>query len=430
MKTVARLLRYTLRHRARLVFATMLSLAGVAVELARPWPMKVVVDHVLGGRPLPAAASAVARWLPGADTPRGLLAWSLATALALAVGGAAVMMASISVGVAVCQGLVFDLLRDLFGKLQRLSVAYHGRQKVGDLLQRVSGDVLVVFLAVTQVALPALTSSLTIVGMAVIMVRLDAGLALVALAIFPMMAGALVVFAKPLRGSSTRQQACQGALLALVEQSLSAVRMIQGFARESFIQRKVEAGALELAEAGGAAARVAAASGQVIAGASGAVAVAVLGIGATRVIDGRLTIGDLLVFVGYVAALSAPVLALGTSIAYGVAVAARSRRVFEILDCPEEVAERPDAPELGRARGEVVFEAVSFGYDGGAGAPVLRDVSFRAEPGTVTAVVGTTGAGKSSLVGLISRFYDPWRGRVLIDGHDARDVSLRSLREN
>jgi ATP-binding cassette subfamily B protein/subfamily B ATP-binding cassette protein MsbA len=222
--------------------------------------------------------------------------------------------------------------------------------------------------------------------------------------------------------------------MALVEQSLSAVRVIQGFAREPYIQHKVEGRALELAQAGGRAMRVAAASSQASSVASGVVAAAVLGVGGMRVIDGRLTVGELLVFLGYVTALSVPVTALASSIAYGVAVVARSRRVFEILDCPEEVPQRPDARNLGHARGEVVFEGVSFGYPatepGGPSHPVLRDVSFRAETGTVTAIVGATGAGKSSLVSLISRFYDPCEGRVLIDGFDVRDLSLRSLREN
>jgi ATP-binding cassette subfamily B protein/subfamily B ATP-binding cassette protein MsbA len=128
------------------------------------------------------------------------------------------------------------------------------------------------------------------------------------------------------------------------------------------------------------------------------------------------------------------VAAFASSIAQGLAVATRSYRVFEIIDCPEEVPESPQAQVLGRARGNVVFQGVSFAYPNpetdGSPDPVLCDIDFQAEPGTVTAIVGATGAGKSTLVALLSRFYDPCQGRILLDGHDLRDLSLRSLREN
>jgi ATP-binding cassette subfamily B protein/subfamily B ATP-binding cassette protein MsbA len=159
-----------------------------------------------------------------------------------------------------------------------------------------------------------------------------------------------------------------------------------------------------------------------------------LGVGGARVLGGQLTVGDLLVFLGYLAALYGPVNQLSVSVGYALAVAARGRRVLDILDAKEEVQDRPDALDLGVARGDVTFEDVYFGYeksDGkSSGRPVLEKVSFRTRPGQVTAIVGATGAGKTSLVSLLSRFYDPWQGRILLDGHDLRDLTLRSLREN
>ena len=431
MRIFLRLLAYTTRHKASLCLAALLGLVGVIAELARPWPVKIVVDHVLAGRPLPPWLAGWAAQLPGAGTPRGLLAWSVGAALAVAVGGGALSLLTLSVGLRVCQRLVLDLLLDLFVKLQRLSLGFHGRHKVGDLLQRVSGDVLVVFFAVTQVALPVVVSSLTLAGMFFVMLRLDAGLALVALCVVPLLAGSLLLFARPLRAASGRNWMSQGALMALVEQSLSGIKAIQGFAREGYMLRKVEAEAVELVEAGRRAALVTAGNNQAATVITGAAAALMLYLGAARVMDGRLSVGDLLVFIGYLTALYGPVTALGAAAGYGVAVVTRSRRVFQILDSAEEVPERPHAVALGRARGEVVFEEVTFGYgDGAAGRPILREVSFRAHPGQVTAVVGATGAGKTSLVSLLSRFYDPQGGRILLDGHDLRDLSLRSLREN
>lgn len=411
-----------------------LALLGVAAELARPWPVKVVVDHVLAGRPLPGWLASLIAALPGAGSPEGLLAWSVALAVVVAVGGGVLSLTALGVGLKVCQGLVYDLLLDLFVKLQRLSLKFHGRHKVGDLLQRVSGDVLVVFFAVTQVALPVVVSLLTLGGMFYIMFRIDRGLSLVALGVVPVLAASLVLFVRPLKSASGRNWASQGALMALVEQSLSGIKAIQGFAREEYVRRKVEAQAVEMVEAGRRAALTAAANNQAATVITGAAAALMLYLGASRVMGGRLSLGDLLVFLGYLTALYGPVSALGTAAGYGVAVVTRSRRVFQILDSSEEVPERADAFVLGRARGEVVFEDVAFGYEGGDGEPparmILRGVSLRARPGQITAIVGGTGAGKTSLVSLLSRFYDPQSGRITLDGRDLRDLSLKSLREN
>lgn len=428
MRTFFRLLAYTTRHKGALCLAGLLALMGVVVELARPWPIKIVVDHVLAGRPLPSWLAVVVGLLPGAGTPRGLLVWSVGAAVAVAAGGGALSLLSLSIGLRVCQGLVLDLLLDVFVKLQRLSLKFHSRHKIGDLLQRISGDVLVVFFAVTQVAIPVVVASLTLLGMFFVMLRLDAGLSLVALCVIPLLIASLLLFARPLQASSRGNWKSQGALMALVEQSLSGIKVIQGFARENYMLRKVEVEGVKLVEAGRRAALVTASNNQVATVITGAAAALMLYLGASRVMAGRLSIGDLLVFIGYLTALYAPVSALGTAVGYGIAVVTRSQRVFKILDSDEEVPERADAITLRRTRGEVTFEDVSFGY--GEKELILQQVSFKANPGQVTAIVGATGAGKTSLVSLLSRFYDPQDGRILLDGHDLRDLSLKSLRES
>lgn len=431
MRIFFRLLAYTTRHKAALCLAGLFALIGVAVELARPWPIKIVVDHVLSNRPLPSWLATIVAQLPGAGTPRGLLVWCVGAALAVAIGGGALSLLSLSIGLRVCQHLVLELLLDVFVKLQKLSLKFHSRHKIGDLLQRVSGDVLVVFFAVTQVALPILVATLTLIGMFFVMLRLDAGLSLVALGVIPLLAGSLLLFARPLKASSGRNWKSQGALMALVEQSLSGIKVVQGFARETYMRRKVEAEGIKLVEAGRRAALVTASNNQAALVITGVAAALMLYLGTSRVLDGRLSIGDLLVFIGYLTALYAPVSALGIAVGYGVAVVTRSRRVFQILDSDEEVPERADAVTLKHTRGEVIFEDVNFGYgDDAERGLILRNVSFKAHPGQITAIVGATGAGKTSLVSLLSRFYDPQGGRILLDGHDLRDLSLKSLREN
>ncbi|MDQ4128995.1 MAG: ABC transporter ATP-binding protein/permease [Actinomycetota bacterium] len=436
-RTLFGLLGYISRYKAALLFTLALSFLGVAVELARPWPIKVVADYALAGRPLPAWLSSIGGYLPGGETPTGILVWSVVAGVLIVVTGAALSLSALYVSVRVSQRLVYDLALDVFEKLQRLSLSYHSRHPLGDLLQRVSQDVFFVFHAISQVVLPAAVSLLYLTGMFVIMASLDITLALVSLAVVPPLAASIVFFARPMGATTTRTYASHGAFTALAEQSLSAIRAVQGFAREAYVRRKVEERARDLSDAYEANIMVSGRYKEVTNFITGTGAALLLGLGGARVLGGQISLGDLLVFLGYLAALYGPVSELSLSVSYAVQVAARGKRVFEILDAEEEVSERPDAVDLdrsGRPRGEVIFEGVTFGYDQpGSGAttrPVLSDVSFRARPGQTIAIVGATGAGKSSLVSLLSRFYDPWEGRVLVDGHDVRDLSLRSLREN
>ncbi|MEJ7812553.1 MAG: ABC transporter ATP-binding protein [Gemmatimonadaceae bacterium] len=431
---VLRLLRYAAPFRTKLARVFVLALVGAAFELARPWPIKVVVDYALAGRPLPPWLAAVAGHLPGGAGARGLIAWSVVAALLTVVAAAAAGVWVRTVTMAVGQRMVLDLSRDVFARLQRLSLAFHGRHTVGDLMQRVGSDVFVIQAAVAGVVLPAVISLLTLVGMFVVLARLDVMLAWVAIAVVPLLGVVLAVYAKPMNAASAQQWKSQGALMAFVEQSLSAVRVIQGFAREKYVEEKLQDRARVLGDAYTRSTYVGTAYNQLTAVVTGGAAALLLGLGASRVLAGRLTLGDLLVFLSYLAALYGPVNTLSIAVGAAIAAAARARRVFDVLDAREEVPEASHPASLGRARGEVAFQSVTFGYaeagTGGEPRPVLRRISFRASPGQITAIVGATGAGKSSLVALLSRLYDPWEGTVRVDGHDIRDLSLRSLREN
>jgi ABC-type multidrug transport system fused ATPase/permease subunit len=431
-----RLLLYVRRHAAALTGILILALLQVAIELARPWPAKIVVDYALAGRPLPAPLDSLVPYLPGATAPRGLLLWCVIAAIVIVAGGGILALWVLTATIAVAQRLVYDLSRDLFEKLQRLSLSFHTRHSVGDLLQRMSGDVFVVHMAISQVTLPVITSILSLAGMFVIMWRLDPLLALVASSVVPLLALALAFFRRPMDAATTRQFQRQGTLMALVEQALSAIKVIQGFSREPYMQRKLEEQAVGLGEAYRDSTRVSGVYKELTGLITGVASALVLCLGGWRVLAGTITMGDLLVFLGYLSSLYAPVIALASSVGSAVAVVARGRRVFEILESRDEVPERPGALCLARVRGDVVFERVSFGYAAPCDSPaqtrrpVLREVSFRARPGQITAIVGATGAGKTTLVSLLSRFYDPWEGCLLVDGHDVRDVTLRSLREN
>ncbi|CAN5351933.1 ABC transporter ATP-binding protein [soil metagenome] len=427
------MLRYVRPHAASLTLVFVLALLGAAFELARPWPLKVVVDYVLVGQALPAWLAGLAELLPYADSPRGLLLWAVVVGGVTVLGSVLTMLVVRMIIVTVAQRMVFDLSREVFARLQRLSLSFHGRHAVGDLVQRVGQDVFVVQGVLSAVALPAIVAALSLVGMFLIMSRLDLTLALVAVAVVPLMLAALAVFGRQMTASSTRQWQTQGAMMAFLQQSLSAVPAIQGFARERYVQRKLEERGDDLLDAHNQATFVSLRYNQATVLITGLGTAVLLGLGGARVLDGHLSAGDLLVFLAYLAALYAPLNSVTTSIGAGVAAVTRGRRVFEVLDSQEEVPERPQPVELIRARGEVVFDDVTFGYwqnQDEEALPVLEQISLRAEPGQITAIVGATGAGKSSLISLLVRFYDPWSGSVRIDGHDLRDLSLRSLREN
>jgi ATP-binding cassette, subfamily B, bacterial len=424
-----RILGYARHQRGTLVTVGALGVVSILANLAQPWPMKLVVDYVLAGRPLPPALSLIATALPGGDARMGLLLWSVAALVLIVLASAALAAFTLDIVVGVAQRLVFEISRELFEKLQRLSLAYHGRNTVGDLLQRVGADAFVVHFAISQVALPVVVSGLTLVGMFVVMWYLDPALTILAAGVVPPLAIALAVFSGRMNTTTTRRYELQGAFLALVEQSLSSIKAIQGFARERFMQAKIERKALEVGDAYCAATRVSSFYKESTTAITGVAGAALLGVGGARVLDGQLSLGDLLVFTGYLTALFAPVAALSGAVGFAVAVAARGRRVLEILDAKEEVADRPGAVSVERVRGEVSFEHVTFRY-GPQALHVLDDVSLRALPGQVTAIIGATGAGKSTLMSLLSRFYDPVAGRILVDGRDVRDMTLASLREN
>jgi ATP-binding cassette, subfamily B, bacterial len=433
MRILLRLSRYFSKYSGQLFLTFLLALTGVVFELAKPWPIKVVIDNVLSGQPFPASMSHLISHLPGAASKSGLLLWCVGVAFFLVWAGGIMAIVVLDRVMKVCHKLVAEVSIDLFAKLQRLSLAYHNRNTVGDLLQRMSTDVFVVHTLVSQVMLPGIASILCLAGMFVIMARIDLVLALIALTVVPSLILTLGIFIRRMDKYNTLQSATQGRLMALVQQSLSGIRAIQGFTRETFVTAKVKRSAQELGEAYRGSVRIAGIYKEVTTALTGTAAASLIWLGARRVNAGVLSVGDLFVFLGYLTALYGPVNTLTVAIGAGSQVVSRGRRVLEVLDASEEVPECPNPLVLGRSRGGVTFEGVTFGYQNAQkerGRAILKDISFHAEEGQITAIVGPTGAGKTSLISLLPRFFDPWQGRILLDGIDLKDLSLRSLREN
>jgi ATP-binding cassette, subfamily B, bacterial len=402
------------------------TLLTIAFGLLQPWPMQVLVDHVLGGKPMAEPLARAVQLLPGAGTPGGLLVWVVAAGLVVFAVNSAADVVLTRAWVRVGQGMVFRLAADLFARVQRRSLAFHSRSSVGDALSRITGDSWCVYKVLDALVFTPKYALVTIAGMVVVMARVDAGLTLLALAVAPFMAGSSLAFGRAVRRAARVRRELESRLQAHVQQTLTGIPVVQAFAQEERERERFEGfteDAIRSHRRGTLVGHLAnLASGLAVTLGTGAV----LWVGARHVLAGRLSLGTLLVFLAYLRALQEQLKLLTGVYTTLQESGASADRVLEILEAEPEVRDRPGAAPLPAVEGHVRLENVTFGYE--PGRPVLRGVSLEALPGETVAVVGATGAGKTTLVSLVPRFFDPWEGRVLIDGQDVRHVQLKSLR--
>jgi ATP-binding cassette subfamily B protein/subfamily B ATP-binding cassette protein MsbA len=424
--TLWRLRRYVRPYRRDLATVLLAMAAAICLELLRPWPMKLLVDQVIAGQALPQALRTLQESLPGAGTAFGLLVWVSVATVLIFLAGTLIATFQAVVTVRFGQHMVYDLAGDLFLHLQRLSLLFHSHRPVGDTIARVTGDPYGVHLLVNGALLPLTQSTITLGAMFVVMWALDPTLTVLSLAVVPLLILAIAVFGGPMKARTRARLDLEGRMMATVQQTLTAIPAIQAFTREEFEHARFRRYAGETAVAYQRA-TMADMWFKLAVGLVTAVGTAmVMGVGGLYALEGRVTVGTILIFLSYLASLYAPL----SSIAYMASIlqhaAANADRVMEILDTAPDVRDRPDARDA-RLNGHVLYEDVTFGYT--PGRPVLRNVSLEARPGEVIAIVGPTGAGKTTLMNLLLRFFDPWSGRILIDGHDLRGLRVRTLRQ-
>lgn len=430
--TTTGLLRWMWQYAARrwqpLVVVLWTMLVRVGLDVLKPWPMVFLIDYVLKGQAMPLRLQTLVDWLPGASTQSALIAWSIGATVLFFLLSWAIGLANAYASISLGQRMVYDLAGDLFTKLQQLSLHFHRRHSVGDTVRRVTADTSCVSVIVKDALVPVASSLLSLAVMFFVMWQINPALTLLALAVVPYMVFVFRAYAQPMMDRSYEQQEIEGKIYSLAEQVFSAMPIVQAFSRESFndaqfrqINSDTVAATLTLTKVQ--------LKFKILIGLATAVGTAgILWLGAHYALNGAMTIGHIVLFLSYLGSLYAPLEAMmySTSTIHGAAGSAR--RVWEVLQTGTDVRDqaKPIVPE--KIRGEVSIDNVTFGYE--PDRPVLRDVSLQVKPGEVVALVGPTGAGKSTLVSLIPRFFDPWSGQVRVDGINVAEVQLKRLRQN
>ena len=424
-REAARLAPYVRPRTGRLVLSGAFGLGYTTMRLLEPWIMALVIDHVVLDRPLPRFLSVLPEW---ARSGRLTLLYVLvAGLLAIALVRGVLYYYHRLLAARVGQEVTADLRLDLYAHLQHLSFAFHDRRRTGDVLTRLTSDTRL--LRDIFIALPlALGSELFLMaGMIAVMALMDWTLALVALSAIPAVALVLQAFQRPMRQAIRRQREREGHLANLAAESLGAIRVVQSFRREKFeIERfgsQNRRGLREGLKAARLEARLRWSADLIVAIVVGIV----LTVATRKVLANALSPGDLIVFVAYLRAFIRPISQVSRMAERAARGAAAGERVFNLLRSERAIHDRQGAVPAPRVREAVEFDDVSLDYR--PGGRVLSDISIRIPAGARIGIIGPTGSGKSSLLSLIPRFYDPSSGAVRIDGVDVRDMALSSLRK-
>ncbi len=398
---------YALPFTASLFF--MLGAAGTRV--VSPYLVKMALDEGMAAGSLPVLRQAVLLYLVVAS-----LQWLF-------------IFLRVNLMARVGTAIIYDLRQRLFIHLQNLSLSFFHQYGTGRILSRVVNDVSVLRRFLSFAILAVARDVFTLFGALYVMARMSLRLTLLTLSVLPLLAWASSRFRRVARENYRKVRAAIGWVNAVLAETVQGVRVIQAFAREEENDRRFREGPnAEALTTGLQAARSAALFFPGVDFLNTLATVIVVYFGGSAVLGEALTAGMLVAFVLYIDRLFEPIRSLSERYDQFLSAMAAGERVFQLLDTPPEVQDAPDATPLPPLRGEVRFEHVWFHYPDDPDTPILADVDFLVKPGETVALVGETGAGKTTIIKLLARFHDPTRGRVLVDGHDLRTVTQDSLR--
>ncbi|HUO03908.1 MAG TPA: ABC transporter ATP-binding protein [Candidatus Binataceae bacterium] len=405
----------------RLAIAIVGVMLASTAEVLKPWPLKVVIDNVLRGEPVHSTA------IPPLP-PAALLSAACASLVIIYALLGLLNVLTNYLTISIGQRMVNDLRARMFDHLQRLSLSFHRRREIGDLMVRIAYDTYSIQTIGMNGLFPVMSSLVLLTGMFAVMIRMDVAMTLVALAVIPLLILLIMSISGRIDRIAGATRVKESRLYTVAHGALAAIHVVQAFTHEGESYREfVESSSESL----GATLRLY--TLQTIY--SGTVNVmiacgtaAVIYLGARHVMSGALTIGGLVVFTTYLASLYAPINQIAQTIGQVEGAKAGLRRCLELLEIDPEIKDRPGATAVARVHGDIEFDGVAFGYE--PGRPVLKGVEFKARQGETIAIVGPSGAGKTTMASLVARFYDPEAGTVRIDGRDIKSVTLDSLRGN
>jgi ATP-binding cassette subfamily B protein len=414
-------------HWKALSIALAAVLGETLADIGGPWPIKIVIDNLLPqSKKLP-------HWLGGfvthlfGENKLAILDFAAACVAVIAIVGAVSSYLEKYTTTSVSQLVSHDLRLTVYNHIQRLSLAEHDEAQTGDLITRVTSDIESTQDFITSALFGILVNTLTLVGMMGVMFYMNWRFTLIALSIAPVLMIVVYSFTRRIKKASRAVRKKQGELVSIVQEVLTSVRVVQAFAREDYEEQRFETESMENVEAALEARSVKAKLAPLVDIIAAVGTCLVLGFGGRMALSRQIEPGTLVLFIFYLAGMYKPMRDLSKMTDTVSKATIGYERIQEVLKIESKVQDLSRARRAPKFKGKIEFNGVNFSYDGEH--PVLKNISFKIEPGQVAAIVGPSGTGKSTLVNLIARFYDPVSGEVKIDGTDIRNYTLKSLRE-
>jgi len=398
-----------------------------AANLLEPVPIKIVLDNVIQSKPLNSGFLNQLVLTTAGDDKLATLKFAAFLVLAIAALGAISSYAQSLITTNVGQWVMHDLRQTVYSHIQKLSLSFHDQTKIGDLITRVTSDIDAIQSFITSGLLDVLINSLTLVGMVGVMFYLNWRFTLIALSVAPVLFVVVYQFRRRIKKASKKMREKDSEIVSVIEEVFSSIRVVKAFSQERYEQRRFEEQSLESVEAALSARKLKATLAPLVEVIVAIGTCLVLWFGARMALNGTLSAGSLIVFIMYLGKMYKPMQALSKMTdAYSKASVGYDR-ISEILETERDVKNMPGAQTAPDFKGKIEFEHVNFSYN--EESQVLKDLSFQIEPGQTAALVGPTGSGKSTIISLIPRFYDPSSGVVKIDGHDLKTLKQKSVRK-
>lgn len=414
-------------HHKALALGVLAAVGDGIANLLGPVPLKIVLDNVLKSKAGNGWLSAFILSFAGSNN-LAVINFAAIAVMVIALFGAFCAYSEKLLTTSVGQWVMHDLRQTVYFHIQRLSLAFHDQKNTGDLLSTVTSDIDSIQTFITSGLLDAFINVLTLVGMISVMFYINWRFTLIALSVTPFLALVVFKYTRSIKQAAREVRKKEGEIASVIQEVLSSMRVVKAFAREDYEVHRLEEESLENVEialrARGIKARLAPLVEVIVAVGTGLV----LWFGARLVLAGSLSAGSLVLFIWYLGKMYKPMQDLSKMTDAYSRAAIAYERIREVVNMQGEIRDAPGARKVSKLRGAIEFDDVTFGYD--PKSPTLEHVSFRIEPGQVAAIVGPTGSGKTTIVSLIPRFYDPVSGSVKIDGIDVRRLQQRSLREH